>query len=197
MADRRAEVRRETKETRVSVQLVLDGQGQSQVSTGVGFFDHMLAQLAHHSRVDLRIQASGDLEVGAHHVVEDVGIALGQALAQALGDKAGLRRYGVGLAPMDEALVLVALDLSGRPGLHYQLTLPAAHIGNFDTELAREFLQALVNHAALTMHVRQLAGSNTHHILESAFKSLGRALAEAILVDPRRAGEVPSTKGVL
>ncbi|MCX7599617.1 MAG: imidazoleglycerol-phosphate dehydratase HisB [Armatimonadetes bacterium] len=197
MSSRIATVTRETKETQVSITLDLDGTGHCQVNTGVGFFDHMLSHIARHGMVDLTVAAGGDLEVDAHHVVEDVGITLGQALGQALGEKRGLRRYGWSAAPMDEALVLVAVDLSGRPALEWRVELPAARVGEFDVELAREFFQAVANNAAITLHFHQLAGRNTHHILESAFKSFGRALDEACRPDPRLGDAVPSTKGTL
>jgi imidazoleglycerol-phosphate dehydratase len=197
MADRKAEVVRETKETRVTLALDLDGSGRYDVATGVGFFDHMLSHIARHGMVDLTVTATGDLAVDAHHLVEDVGIVLGLALAQALGDKRGLRRYGSAMAPMDEALVLVALDLSGRPALEWRVELPGAKVGDFDAELAREFFQAVANNAALTVHFHKLSGRNTHHVLESAFKSFGRALDEALRVDPRLGDAVPSTKGIL
>lgn len=197
MDKRVATVTRETKETRVSVTVGVDGAGRFEVNTGVGFFDHMLSHVARHGMLDLTVVAQGDLQVDAHHVVEDVGIALGQALSKALGDKRGLRRYGWGAAPMDEALVTVAVDLSGRPALEWRVDLPAARVGGFDVELAREFFQALANNAAITVHFHQLAGRNTHHILESAFKSFGRALDEAIRLDPRLGDAVPSTKGTL
>jgi imidazoleglycerol-phosphate dehydratase len=192
-----ADVSRDTKETKVHVRLELDGSGTAMISTGVGFFDHMLSQIARHGFLNLEIQATGDLQVDAHHVVEDVGIVFGQALAEALGDKARLRRYGCAAAPMDEALVFVAIDLSGRPLLEYNLELPSAKVGDFDTELAREFFRAMANNAKMTVHIVRLAGKNTHHLLESAFKSFGRALDEAVTIDPRLGDTVPSTKGVL
>lgn len=197
MSKRLAKVTRETKETQVNVTIDLDGAGRFEIDTGVGFFDHMLSHIARHGMIDLTVAARGDLEVDAHHVVEDVGITLGQALGQALGDKRGLRRYGWGAAPMDEALVLAAVDLSGRPALEWRVELPAARVGAFDVELAREFFQALTNHAAITVHFHQLAGRNTHHILESAFKSFGRALDDASRPDPRLGDAVLSTKGTL
>jgi len=197
MSNRRAEISRKTRETDIRLRLDLDGTGTSQISTEVGFFDHMLCHLARHGLLDLEIEASGDLEVDAHHLVEDVGIVLGQALAQALGDKAGLRRYGQALAPMDEALVVVALDLSGRPTLEYRFELQSAKTGDFDTELAREFFQAVVSNARITLHLHQMAGRNTHHVLEAAFKGFGRALDQATSIDPRLAGDIPSTKGML
>lgn len=197
MSKRLAKVTRETKETQVNVTIDLDGAGRFEIDTGVGFFDHMLSHIARHGMIDLTVAARGDLEVDAHHVVEDVGITLGQALGQALGDKRGLRRYGWGAAPMDEALVLAAVDLSGRPALEWRVELPAARVGAFDVELAREFFQALANHAAITVHFHQLGGRNTHHILESAFKSFGRALDDASRPDPRLGDAVLSTKGTL
>ncbi len=197
MAERQADRTRKTRETEVRLHLELDGTGQGEISTGVGFFDHMLSHIAKHGFLNLEVQAAGDVHVDAHHLVEDTGIVLGQAIAEAVGDRAGLRRYGYALAPMDEALVLVALDLSGRPLLEYRLDLPVAKVGDFDTELAREFFQAVANHAGMTLHIRQLTGRNTHHLLESTFKSFGRALDEATTIDPRLGGGVPSTKGVL
>ena len=194
--ERRAEVERKTRETEIRVALWLDGTGSAEISTGIGFLDHMLDLLARHGLFDLRCQASGDLQVDAHHTTEDVGIVLGQALRQALGDKAGIARYGDRVLPMDETLVLVALDFSGRPLLVYDVAIPAATVGTFDTELVAEFLRAMATHAGLTLHVRLLASGNSHHIIEAIFKALGRALGEAVSLDPRRAG-VPSTKGVL
>ena len=193
---RQAEITRVTRETEVRASLELDGSGLSDIDTGVPFFDHMLTHVALHGLFDLTVHARGDVEVDDHHTVEDVGIVLGQALAQALGDKVGLTRYGSQLLPMDEALALVALDFSGRAVLAYDVALPAAKVGTFDTELVREFLRALTQHAGLTLHVRVLAGVNTHHLIEAIFKALGRALGQAVTLDERRA-EVPSTKGVL
>ena len=191
-----AHVHRQTNETDVTVSLNLDGQGRWECETGVPFFDHMLSHVAAHGLLDLAVRATGDIHVDDHHTVEDVGIVLGQALAQAIGDKRGIARYGSQLMPMDEALALVALDFSGRGLLVYDVALPAAKVGTFDTELAAEFLRALVHNAGLTLHVRLLHGQNTHHILEAIFKGLGRALGQAVALDPRRS-DVPSTKGAL
>jgi imidazoleglycerol-phosphate dehydratase len=197
MADRTAEIARETKETTISLALNLDGAGEYSINTGVGFFDHMLSHIARHGLLDLRLEARGDLEVDAHHLVEDVGIVLGQALSAAVGDKRGLVRYGTGTAPMDTSLVMAVLDISGRPALVWNVDLPVGKVGGFDTELAREFFQAVANNAAITLHFHLLSGGNAHHVLESAFKSFGRALDAATALDPRIAGQVPSTKGTL
>ncbi len=194
---RRAEISRKTAETDITVEINLDGTGSYDNQTGVGFFDHMLDQLARHSLIDMTIRASGDLHIDDHHTVEDVGIALGQALAQALGDKRGIRRYGACLLPMDDALVRAALDLSARPYLVWTLDMPTAKIGTFDTELVREFFQAFATHGGITLHVDQLHGLNSHHIAEAAFKAVARALREAVETDPRKADAVPSTKGSL
>lgn len=194
---RRAELTRETAETRISVAVDLDGDGAHEIGTGVGFFDHMLAQIARHGLIDLRIRADGDLHIDDHHTVEDVGIVLGQAIAEALGDKRGIRRYGSCLLPMDEALTRAALDLSGRPFLVWSLPMQAQKIGSFDTELVREFFTALAMNARMTLHVTGLAGENAHHIAESAFKAVARALREAVEPDPRTAGVIPSSKGAL
>ncbi len=191
-----ASVERATAETAVSVELELDGSGRTEVSTGVPFFDHMLEAFGRHALVDLRVQARGDLAVDAHHTVEDVGIVLGQALDRALGDRSGIRRFGSVAVPMDEALVLAAVDVSGRGQLHYAVDLPIEIIGTFDTTLAKEFLVALATNAGLTLHVRSFAGENAHHIVEAAFKAVARALKEACELDPRVKG-VPSTKGTL
>jgi len=191
------EVHRQTGETDVQVRLCLDGTGHCQVATGVPFLDHMLHQLSSHGLVDLEISATGDTHIDDHHTNEDVGIALGQALAQALGDRRGIHRFGHFLAPLDEALVQVALDCSGRPHLSYGLTIPAQRIGTYDTELVREFFVAVANNAGLTLHLRQLDGVNSHHIVEAGFKAFARALRQAVELDPRRAGAVPSSKGVL
>ncbi|HZK49489.1 MAG TPA: imidazoleglycerol-phosphate dehydratase HisB [Thermoleophilia bacterium] len=193
---RTAKVERRTRETEVSVSLGLDGGGVCEVSTGIGFLDHMLDLFAAHGRFDLRVQATGDLQTGGHHTVEDVGICLGSALAQALGDNRGITRYGSVQLPMDEALALVSLDISGRPYLAYNVDLSHANIGGFDLDLALEFFQALVNNARITLHIRLLAGSNPHHIIEAVFKGFGRALDQATRLDPR-VHDVPSTKGVL
>jgi len=194
--DRRAEVSRETKETSITIRLNLDGSGQHKISTGVPFLDHMLAQVAVHGLFDLSILAQGDTHVDDHHTVEDVGIVLGQTLRKALGDGKGLARYGCITLPMDDALVMVALDLSGRPYLGYDCRLPQPMIGQFDVQLLEEFLRALSNHALMTLHVRLVAGRNAHHIAEAIFKALGRALYEAVGLDLRRIG-VPSSKGAL
>ncbi len=194
---RQSKLRRHTAETRIEVTLDLDGTGRGRNATGVGFFDHMLDQLARHALIDLTVSAEGDRHVDDHHTVEDTGIAIGQALAQAWGDKRGIRRYGSCLLPMDDALVRAALDLSGRPYLVWDMTLPAAKIGSFDAELVREFFQALTTHSGMTLHVTALAGFNSHHIAEAAFKAVARALREALEPDPRAGDAVPSTKGVL
>jgi len=194
---REARIERRTGETEVSVQLALDGSGQWQIDTGVGFFDHMLSHIAAHGMLDLVVHAEGDLHVDAHHTVEDVGITLGQALRQALGDRAGITRYGHCLLPMDEALAMVALDFSNRGLLVADLPFATAHVGTFDTELVSEFLRALAHHAGMTLHARLICGENTHHQIEAVYKALGRALRQAVAIDPSRSGAVPSTKGVL
>ena len=194
---RRAQIARKTAETDIDVTVTLDGTGQYDNQTGVGFFDHMLDQLARHSLIDLRVRCTGDLHIDDHHTVEDVGIALGQALAQALGDKRGIRRYGSCLLPMDDALVRAALDLSGRPYLVWQMDLPTARVGTFDTELVREFFQAFSTHSGMTLHVTALSGINSHHMAEAAFKAVARALRDAVETDPRKADAIPSTKGAL
>ncbi|WP_095589993.1 imidazoleglycerol-phosphate dehydratase HisB [Actibacterium ureilyticum] len=194
---RTASISRNTAETQISVTVNLDGTGQYDNQTGVGFFDHMLDQLARHSLIDMEIRAKGDLHIDDHHTVEDTGIALGQALAQALGDKTGIRRYGACLLPMDDALVRAALDLSARPFLVWNVELPTPKIGSFDTELVREFFQALSTHGGITLHVDQIHGFNSHHIAEAAFKAVARALREAVETDPRKADAIPSTKGAL
>jgi imidazoleglycerol-phosphate dehydratase len=193
---RKAEIERTTKETTISVSVDLDGSGSTEVATGVPFFDHMLEALGRHALLDLVVRASGDLEIDAHHTVEDVGIVLGQAIAESLGDKRGIRRFGDAEVPMDEALVQCAIDISGRGQLHYAIDVPIEIIGTFDTTLAREFMTALAQNAGLTLHVRGIAGDNAHHIIEAAFKALARALREAVSLDPR-VGGVPSTKGAL
>ena len=197
MGDRTAKISRKTKETEIELELNLDGQGNVEVETGIPFFDHMLSMVGKHGLIDLSIKAKGDLEVDGHHTVEDVGICLGQALNQALGDKKGIRRYGSCLMPMDESLALVAIDISGRPYLVYDVDLPVEIIGSYDTALTVEFLQAFVNTSAMTIHVKVLAGRNAHHIVEAIFKGLARALGEAVEINPRIAGIVPSTKGML
>jgi imidazoleglycerol-phosphate dehydratase len=194
---RKGAVTRKTNETAVEVAVDLDGSGVADVKTGVGFFDHMLEQLARHSLIDMTIHAEGDRHVDDHHTVEDVGIALGQALRAALGDKRGLTRFADCLLPMDEALTRVAVDVSGRPHLTFRVVFPTAKIGAFDTELAREFFQALSLNAGLTLHVETLYGANSHHIAESCFKGVARALGAALAIDPRQAARVPSTKGAL
>ncbi|MEM6311892.1 MAG: imidazoleglycerol-phosphate dehydratase HisB [Pseudomonadota bacterium] len=194
---RRAEITRTTAETDITVAVALDGTGTYDMATGIGFFDHMLDQLARHSLIDMTVRASGDLHIDDHHTVEDVGIAIGQALTQALGDKKGIRRYGSCLLPMDDALVRAALDLSGRPFLVWNVDLPTDKIGTFDTELVREFFQALATHGGITLHVDALHGINSHHIAEAAFKAVARALRDAVEVDPRKADAIPSTKGTL
>jgi imidazoleglycerol-phosphate dehydratase len=193
---RSASVQRSTGETQVNVTLDLDGSGACAISTGVPFFDHMLDALGRHGLLDLSVEAEGDLEVDAHHTVEDVGICIGQALAEALGDKRGIRRFGSAAVPLDEALVLAAVDVSGRGSLTFELAVPIEIIGTFDTTLVREFFGALASNAGLTVHLHELAGLNAHHIVEAAFKAFARALREAVEIDPRVAG-VPSTKGVL
>lgn len=194
---RSARIIRKTAETDISVEIGLDGSGVYDNRTGIGFFDHMLDQLSRHSLIDMAIRCAGDTHIDDHHSVEDVGIALGQALAQALGDKRGIRRYGSCLLPMDDALVRTALDLSGRPFLVWNVDLPTARIGSFDTELVREFFQAFSTHGGITLHVDMLHGINSHHIAEAAFKSVARALREAVETDPRKADAIPSTKGAL
>jgi imidazoleglycerol-phosphate dehydratase len=194
---RRGAVERKTKETSIEVRLDLDGTGVSDISTGVGFFDHMLDQLARHSLIDISVRAEGDRHIDDHHTVEDVGIALGQALAQALGDKKGLARYADCLLPMDETLTRVAADVSGRPFLVFRTEFPTEKIGEFDTQLVREFFQAFAANGGLTLHVETLYGLNSHHIAESCFKGVARALKNAVAIDPRQAGSVPSTKGAL
>ena len=194
---REASITRKTAETDISLTLCLDGKGTADVQTGCGFLDHMLTLFAKHARFDLTVRCVGDVQVDDHHTVEDIGICLGKALHEALGDCAGICRYGNMLLPMDEALILSALDISGRSCLCYELQIPAAKVGSFDTELGEEFFEAFVRNAGLTLHVRQLAGKNSHHILEGAFKSVARALRQAVSVDASANGEIPSTKGVL
>ncbi|HZV53573.1 MAG TPA: imidazoleglycerol-phosphate dehydratase HisB [Rhodocyclaceae bacterium] len=193
---RSAEVQRNTLETRIRVKLDLDGSGSSKLATGVGFFDHMLDQIARHGMIDLEVEATGDLHIDAHHTVEDVGITLGQALARAVGDKKGVRRYGHAYVPLDEALSRVVVDLSGRPGLVFEVPFVRGTVGEFDVDLVREFFQGLVNHAAMTVHIDALRGDNAHHQAETVFKAFGRALRMAVEADPRAVG-VPSTKGSL
>jgi len=193
---RSAKLERTTGETSVSVDLDLDGSGTTDVSTGVPFFDHMLDALGRHALLDLTVKATGDLEVDAHHTVEDAGILMGKAIAAALGDKAGIRRFGSAAVPLDEALVLAAVDVSGRGSLTYEVDVPIELIGSFDTTLSKEFLIALASNAGITVHLHEVAGDNAHHIVEAAFKAFARALREAVELDPRVSG-VPSTKGVL
>ena len=196
-AARTAEVSRMTAETRITVKLNLDGTGVSRLSTGIGFFDHMLDQIARHGLIDLDIKAEGDLHIDGHHTVEDVGITFGQALYQAVGDKRGIRRYGHAYVPLDEALSRVVVDFSGRPGLVMDVPFRSAMIGSFDTQLAHEFFQGFVNHAFVTLHIDNLKGANAHHQAETVFKAFARALRQALEIDPRTAGTVPSTKGSL
>ena len=196
-AARTARVQRDTRETQIAVAINLDGGGTCEVSTGLGFFDHMLDQIARHGLIDLNIQAQGDLHIDGHHTVEDVGITLGQALAQALGDKRGIRRYGHAYVPLDEALSRVVIDCSGRPGLHLGADFKAGSVGGFDTQLVFEFFQGLVNHALITVHIDNLKGDNAHHQIETIFKAFGRALRQAVEPDARLGDAVPSTKGTL
>ena len=192
-----AEVTRNTRETQIRVRVDLDGGGKAALATGIGFFDHMLEQVARHGLIDLEVAAQGDLHIDGHHTVEDVGITLGQAVAQAAGDKAGLARYGHAYVPLDEALSRVVVDLSGRPGLHMDVPFKAGMIGAFDTQLAYEFFQGFANHALATLHIDNLKGENAHHQCESVFKAFARALRMALAIDPRQAGAIPSTKGSL
>jgi imidazoleglycerol-phosphate dehydratase len=194
---RTAEVRRDTAETRIRVRIDLDGTGRQKLATGVPFLDHMLDQIARHGMVDLEVEADGDLHIDAHHTVEDIGITLGQAVAQALGDKKGIRRYGHAYVPLDEALSRVVVDFSGRPGLVWNVAFTRAMIGTFDVDLAHEFFQGLVNHAQMTVHVDNLRGDNAHHQCETVFKAFARAFRMAAEADPRAAGTIPSTKGTL
>ena len=194
---RQAEISRNTLETQIKVRLDLDGTGQSRLATGVPFLDHMLDQVARHGQIDLEIEAKGDLHIDAHHTVVDIGIALGQAMAQALGDKKGVCRYGQAYVPLDEALSRVVIDLSGRPGLVFDVKFSRALIGSFDVDLCREFFQGFVNHALMTMHIDTLRGDNAHHQAETIFKAFGRALRMAVEADARTANSIPSTKGAL
>ena len=194
---RKAEIKRDTAETKISLKLDLDGRGNSKISTGVGFLDHMLTLFAKHGHFDLEISCVGDTQVDDHHSTEDIGICLGKAFAKALGDKAGIYRYGDITLPMDEALILAAVDISGRSYLGYALEIPTEKVGSFDTELVEEFWIAFTSNAGLDLHLRQLAGKNSHHIIEGAFKAAGRALRKAVAIDPDFADEMPSTKGVL
>jgi imidazoleglycerol-phosphate dehydratase len=194
---RRAAVERNTRETQIRVEIDLDGSGAARLASGIGFFDHMLDQVARHGMFDLVVEARGDLHIDGHHTVEDIGITLGQAFARAVGDKAGVRRYGHAYVPLDEALSRVVVDLSGRPGLEWNVPFQRAMIGEFDVDLAHEFFQGFVNHALVTLHVDNLRGDNAHHQCETAFKAFARALRMAVEPDPRAAGMVPSTKGSL
>ena len=197
MSDRVAKVSRDTKESQITVEVNLDGNGDAELSTGIPFFEHMLDQVARHGMIDLRIQASGDLEIDAHHTVEDVGIVLGQAMAKAIGDKKGLVRYGHAYVPLDEALSRVVIDFSGRPGLEYLASYPRARIGDFDVDLIHEFFQGFVNAASVTLHIDNLKGTNAHHIAETIFKAFGRAVRMATTRDARLGDILPSTKGLL
>ncbi|MCB5190279.1 imidazoleglycerol-phosphate dehydratase HisB [Methylobacillus arboreus] len=194
---RNAEVSRNTLETKIAVAINLDGTGVSRLNSGVGFFDHMLDQIARHGMMDINVECQGDLHIDAHHTVEDVGIALGQAFSKALGDKKGIRRYAHAYVPLDEALSRVVLDISGRPGLEFDVEFTRARIGEFDVDLVREFFQGFVNHAAITLHIDNLRGKNAHHQAETIFKAFGRALRAAVELDPRMVGIMPSTKGSL
>jgi len=195
--NRTAEVTRNTAETRITVRVDLDGSGKSNLRTGIGFFDHMLDQIARHGMIDLDIQADGDLHIDGHHTVEDVGIAFGQAVYQAVGDKKGIRRYGHAYVPLDEALSRVVIDFSGRPGMIMNVPFKSGMIGTFDSQLAHEFFQGFVNHAFVTLHIDNLRGENAHHQAETVFKAFARALRAALEMDPRSAGTIPSTKGSL
>lgn len=195
--ERVAEVTRHTNETQIRVRVNLDGTGAAQLSTGIGFFDHMLDQIARHGLIDLEVDARGDLHIDGHHTVEDVGITLGQAVARAVGDKKGIRRYGHAYVPLDEALSRVVIDFSGRPGLHMRVPFKAGMIGTFDTQLAFEFFQGFANHAQVTLHIDNLHGENAHHQCETVFKAFARAMRSALELDPRSAGVIPSTKGSL
>ena len=195
--DRTADIQRNTKETQIRVRLNLDGTGQGQFNTGIGFFDHMLDQVARHGLIDLDIQCQGDLHIDGHHTVEDVGITLGMAVAQAVGDKRGISRYGHSYVPLDEALSRVVVDFSGRPGLHQHIPFKSGMVGAFDTQLTFEFFQGFVNHALVSLHIDNLKGDNAHHQAETVFKAFGRALRMALTLDARSAGVIPSTKGSL
>ena len=194
---RTATVARDTKETAITVTVGLDGHGRGTIATGIGFFDHMLDQLSRHSLIDMEVAAKGDLHIDDHHTVEDTGIALGQAIRQALGDRAGITRYADCLLPMDETLARAAIDVSGRPFLVFSAEFPRAKIGTFDTELVREFFQAFAMNAGITLHLEVLHGANAHHMAEACFKAVARALKAAVAIDPRQAGQIPSTKGTL
>ena len=197
MTDRTAEITRNTAETKITVRVNLDGTGQAKLATGIGFFDHMLDQIARHGLIDLDIQAQGDLHIDGHHTVEDVGITLGQAVYKAAGDKKGIRRYGHAYVPLDEALSRVVIDFSGRPGLVMNVPFKSGMIGTFDSQLAHEFFQGFANHAFVTLHIDNLRGENAHHQCETVFKAFARALRFALELDPRSAGTIPSTKGSL
>ena len=197
MSNRKASVERNTKETQIEVSLILDGQGQSELDIGIPFLEHMLEQVARHGLFDLSIKAKGDLEIDAHHTVEDVGITLGQAFTQALEDKKGIRRYASAYVPLDEALSRVVIDCSGRPGLEYNANYPRARVGDFDIDLVSEFFQGFVNHAMMTLHIDNIRGRNSHHIAETIFKAFGRALRVAVEIDPQMKDVLPSTKGAL
>ena len=197
MSERQARIERNTNETRIVVEIDIDGSGRASLATGIPFLDHMLDQVARHGMIDLTVRAEGDLHIDAHHTVEDVGITFGQALAEALGDKRGIRRYGHAYVPLDEALSRVVLDCSGRPGLEFHVEFPRARVGDFDVDLSIEFFRGFANHALVTLHIDTLRGRNTHHIMETVFKAFGRALRMAIETDPRLGSTVPSTKGSL
>ncbi|MDH5256864.1 MAG: imidazoleglycerol-phosphate dehydratase HisB [Gammaproteobacteria bacterium] len=197
MTNRKAEISRDTLETQITVAIDLDGKGESKLSTGVPFLEHMIDQIARHGMIDIDINAKGDLHIDGHHTVEDIGISLGQAFARAMGDKKGITRYGHAYVPLDEALSRVVIDFSGRPGLEFNVKFTKGNIGSFDTELFYEFFQGFVNHANATIHVDNIRGRNSHHIAETVFKAFGRALRMAISVDERMAGIIPSTKGAL
>ena len=197
MTDRKATVKRDTLETRIEATVNLDGTGASRFQTGLPFLDHMMDQIARHGMIDIDIQAEGDLHIDAHHTAEDIGITLGQAVAKAVGDKRGIRRYGHAYVPLDEALSRVVIDFSGRPGLEYHIDFPRARIGDFDVDLFREFFQGFVNHALVSLHIDNLRGRNAHHIAETVFKAFGRAVRMALELDPRMQGIMPSTKGSL
>ncbi len=197
MTERKATVKRDTLETQIDITINLDGTGVSRFQTGVAFLDHMLDQVARHGMIDIDINARGDLHIDAHHTVEDIGITFGQAVAKALGDKKGVRRYGHAYVPLDEALSRVVIDLSGRPGIEYHVQYPRSHIGEFDVDLLLEFFRGFINHAMITLHIDNLRGTNAHHISETIFKAFGRALRMAVEMDPRAVGVLPSTKGTL
>ena len=194
---REAEISRKTKETNVFVKIDLDGSGKCSANTGIGFLDHMIQQLSSHGLFDIKVSANGDTHIDDHHTNEDVGIAIGQALSKALGDRAGIKRFGHFLAPLDEALIQVVIDCSGRPHLSFDLDIPSQKVGTYDTELVKEFFAAIASNSGLTLHIKQLAGDNTHHIVEASFKSFARALRMATEIDPRRSSQIPSSKGVL